>query len=138
MKRRRIRKFLLFVFGALFVAFGVLAFLGWTRGHDASHHTIGHNVTHVIAGLTVLAVAWAGGSVVHRRFCIGFGAFYMAIGALGFFSSRDSLRVIPGLIEFHLEDQWVQIGTGILFLALSLLKSKPISALYGRRAFAPT
>jgi hypothetical protein len=50
------------------------------------------------------------------------------------FSVQDSLRVVPGLIEFHLEDDWVQMATGALFIALGLLKRVP--SRYPRRALA--
>ena len=46
----------------------------------------------------------------------------MGIGLFGVFSIRDSLRIVPGLIEFHLEDEWIQIATGLLFIAIGLLK----------------
>ena len=37
----------------------------------------------------------------------------------------DNLRILPGVLEFHLEDDWVQVGTGLLFIALGLLKRVP-------------
>ena len=109
----------------LFIAFGIGAFLGVPGGHDASHHTIGHNITHIVAGLLVLNIALAGTSGTRRHFCFLFGAIYFAIGVFGLFSVRDSLRLIPGVIEFHLEDDWVQLATGLLFIALGLLKKAP-------------
>ena len=125
MKGHHVRKGLLLLFGTLFLGFGVGAFFGVPGGHDASHHTIGHNFTHLIAGAAVLWVAWAGSSGGRRWFCFAFGAVYLAIGLLGAFSVRDNLRIIPGLLEFHLEDHWVQAGTGLLFMALGLLKKVP-------------
>jgi hypothetical protein len=125
MKRHHVRKGVLVLFGALFIAFGIGAFFGVPGGHDASHHTIGHNFTHIIAGIAVLWVAFAGDSATRRWFCFAFGAFYLAIGFLGMFSVRDSLRLVPGVVEFHLEDEWVQIGTGVLFAALGLLRKVP-------------
>ena len=126
-KRHHIRKVLLIVFGALFIAFGIGAFFGVPGGHEASHHTVGHNLTHILAGLAVLAVALAGNSRGRRWFCFAFGAAYLAIGIFGAFTVHDSLRLIPGVLEFHLEDDWVQIATGVLFLALGLLKRVPES-----------
>jgi ABC-type transport system involved in multi-copper enzyme maturation permease subunit len=136
MRRRHFRKALLVVCGILFVAFGVGAFFGLPGGHDASHHTIGHNMTHILAGLVVLAVAWAGSASVRRWFSFAFGAVYIAIGIFGFYSALDSLRILPGLIEFHLEDTWILIGTGMLFTFLGLLRSRGISTAYPRRAWA--
>ena len=123
--KRHWRKTLLIVFGALFIAFGVGAFFGVPGGHEASHHTIGHNITHIVAGIVVLNIALAGTSEARRRFCFVFGAIYLAIGMFGLFSVRDSLRIFPGVIEFHLEDDWVQVATGLLFVSLGLYK-KPV------------
>ena len=123
--RHHVRKTLLILFGVLFIAFGVGAFFGVPGGHDGSHHAIGHNLTHIIAGLLVLDVALIGSSATRRSFCFVFGAVYMAIGVFGVFSVRDSLRLVPGLIEFHLEDEWIQIATGLLFIAIGLLKKVP-------------
>jgi hypothetical protein len=125
MKRHHVRKALLLIFGALFIAFGIGAFFGVPGGHDASHHTVGHNLTHIIAGLLVLDVALVGSTGTRRSFCFVFGAVYLAIGLLGVFTVRDSLRIVPGVIEFHLEDDWIQIATGLLFIALGLLKKVP-------------
>jgi hypothetical protein len=128
MKQHHIRKGLLLLFGALFVAFGLGAFFGVPGGHDASHHTIGHNFTHVIAGLALLWVALVGNSGTRRWFCFVFGAVYLAIGLFGVFSVKDNLRLLPGVFEFHLEDDWVQMGTGLLFIVLGLLKKVPEQA----------
>jgi ABC-type transport system involved in multi-copper enzyme maturation permease subunit len=134
MMRHHLRKLALILSGLLFIAFGIGAFFGVPGGHDASHHTPGHNLTHILAGLLVLSIAFAGGSGTRRSFCFAFGAIYLAIGIFGIFSVRDSLRLVPGLIEFHLEDDWVQIGTGLLFAALGLLKKVPADD--SRHAFA--
>jgi hypothetical protein len=104
------------------------AFFGVPGGHDASHHTIGHNLTHIIAGVSVLYVALDGSSRRRRSFCFLFGAVYLAIGLFGVFSVRDSLRLLPGVIEFHLEDDWVQICAGLLFTALGFLKKVPLDS----------
>ena len=109
----------------MFIAFGVGAFFGVPGGHDASHHTIGHNLTHIIAGIAILEVALMGSSGTRRSFCFAFGAIYLAVGLFGVFSVRDSLRLVPGVIEFHLDDDWVQIATGLLFLGVGLLKKVP-------------
>jgi hypothetical protein len=133
MKRHHIRKALLILFGVLFIAFGVSAFFGVPGGHEASHHTIGHNLTHIIAGLIMLDIALVGTAGSRRGFCFAFGAMYLLIGLFGIFSEQDSLRIIPGLIEFHLEDNWVQIATGLLFFALGLLRK---DSAYPQQLFA--
>ena len=114
--------------------FGIGAFVGVPGSHDAEHHRLAHNLTHIIAGLVILYVAIVGGSAARRSFCFAFGAIYLGIGLLGVFSIRDSLRIVPGLIEFHLEDDWIQMATGALFIALGLLKKVP--SRYPRRALA--
>ena len=126
MMRHHLHKTLLVLFGVLFIAFGVGAFLGVPGGHDGSHHSVGHNLTHIIAGILVLDVALVGSPATRRSFCFLLGAIYMGIGLLGAFSIRDSLRIVPGLIEFHLEDEWIQIATGLLFIVIGLLKKVPV------------
>jgi hypothetical protein len=125
MKRHHIRKTLLIICGVLFTAFGISAFFGVPGGHDESHHTVGHNLTHIIAGLLVLDVALVSSARGRRGFCFVFGAVYLLIGMFGVFSGRDSLRIVPGVLEFHLEDDWIQIATGLLFVALGFLKRVP-------------
>ena len=125
MKRHHVRKSLLVLFGVLFIAFGIGAFFGVPGAHEGSHHTLGHNLTHIIAGIFILDVALVGSSATRRSFCFLFGAIYMAIGVFGVFSVQDSLRVVPGLIEFHLEDSWIQMATGLLFIVIGLLKKVP-------------
>lgn len=122
MKRHHIRKALLILFGVLFIAFGISAFFGVPGAHDSGHHTAGHNLTHIIAGLLILDIALVGSAATRRGFCFAFGAVYLLIGTFGVFTVQDSLRLVPGLIEFHLEDDWVQIATGLLFIALGFLR----------------
>jgi hypothetical protein len=134
MKRHHVRKTLLILFGALFIAFGIGAFVGFPGAHDSHHHQVAHNLTHIIAGVLILYVALVGNTGARRSFCFTFGLVYFAIGLVGVFSVKDSLRLVPGLIEFHLEDDWVQMATGALFVLLGLLKSVP--SRYPRRGFA--
>jgi hypothetical protein len=125
MKTHHVRRSILFLFGFLFIAFGVGAFFGVPGGHDAGHHRIGHNVTHLFAGAVTLWVAFAGTSASRCRFCLAFGLAYLCLGLSGVFSEQENLRLIPGLLEFHLEDYWVQLTTAVLFLALSLFRPVP-------------
>jgi hypothetical protein len=134
MKGHHLRKTLLILFGMLFIAFGIGAFFGVPGGHDGSHHTVGHNLTHIIAGLLLLDIALVGSAATRRSFCFLFGLIYLAIGLFGVFSVRDSLRIVPGLIEFHLEDEWIQFTTGFLFIVVGLLKKVPEH--FRRRALA--
>jgi hypothetical protein len=134
MKRQHVRRTLLILFGALFILFGIGAFVGVPGSHDAGHHRLAHNLTHIIAGVMIVYVALVGGSGTRRSFCFAFGAVYLAIGLFGVFSTLDSLRIVPGLIEFHLEDDWIQMVTGALFIVLGLLKKVP--SRYPRRALA--
>lgn len=115
---------MLLVCGALFVAFGIGAFFGVPGGHDAQHHTAGHNLTHILIGLACISVAWIGESTARRRFCFGVGGLYLLAGIAGVYSTQDNLRIIPGLLEFHLEDSWIHIATGLLFIGLGLLRNR--------------
>ena len=68
MKRHHLRKTVLVIFGALFIAFGVGAFFGVPGGHDVLHHTVAHNLTHIITGVLVLYAAMTGDSGTRRSF----------------------------------------------------------------------
>lgn len=81
-------------------------------------------MTHILAGLACISVAWIGESAARRRFCFSLGALYLVAGFVGVYSVKDNLRIIPGILEFHLEDSWIQIATGLLFVGLGLLRNR--------------
>jgi hypothetical protein len=117
------RKTLLVISGTLYVVFGVLAFFDIPGGHDEHHHTLAHNLTHIVLGLVLLAVTLRTRPAVRQGLCFGFAAAYFLIGAIGLSAGRDvMLQILPRIIEFHAGDYGVHLATGLFFLALGFFK----------------
>ena len=120
---RKRRKTILVVASALYVVFGVLAFFDIPGGHDEHHHTLAHNLTHIVLGLVLFAVAVRSQPVIRQKLCLAFAIGYFIISFLGVIIEKDAtLVVIPRLIEFHAGDYSVHLATGLFFAALSILK----------------
>src|SRR6185295_609858 len=65
------------VLGVIFVGIGALVIV---RGAEVNPY---HNALHIVTGVGALAVGLGGSSAAARRFCLGFGVFYLAFGGLG-------------------------------------------------------
>ena len=98
------------------VVFLLVGLLGFISPKLLGMHLSGiHNIIHLISAALALYFGFAASPSAARAFSLIFGAIYLLIGFFGVFSVRDSMRLVPGLIEFHLEDEWIQIATGLLF-----------------------
>jgi hypothetical protein len=117
------RKTLLIIAGALYVLFGILAFFDIPGGHDQHHHTFAHNLTHIILGCVLLAVTVRFPPRARRRLCLGFAAAYAVIASFGLtMGKHTTLKVVPGMIEFHAGDYAVHFATALFFLFVGLLR----------------
>ena len=120
---RKRRKTLLIVAGVLYVLFGILAFFDIPGGHGEHHHTLAHNLTHIILGGVLLVVTLRVPPAARRRRCFGFAAAYVVIGFFGLAMGRQAtLALVPGIIEFHAGDYAVHLATALFFLVLGLLR----------------
>lgn len=120
---RKRRKTVLVVTGVLYVAFGVLAFFDIPGGHEGHHHTFAHNVTHIVLGILLVAVALRLRPMVRQTLCFAFAAGYFLIGVVGVVEGEHTMLVIiPNVIEFHAGDYGVHLATGLFFLALGTFK----------------
>jgi peptidoglycan/LPS O-acetylase OafA/YrhL len=120
---RKRRKWVLLIAALLYVLFGVLAFFDIPGGHDQHHHTLAHNLTHIVLGLVLFGIAVRSRPAMRQKLCLVFALSYLALSVLGaWIGKHATLVIVPGLIEFHAGDYGVHFATGIFFAAVSLLK----------------
>jgi hypothetical protein len=120
---KRKRKAVLIAAGILYLVFGLLAFFDIPGGHEEHHHTFAHNLTHILLGLVLLFFTTKTNPRVRKALCFFFAAAYSAIGLAGAFMSKAAtLKVLPGIIEFHAGDYGVHLATAFFFFVLGTLK----------------
>ena len=106
------------IWGLLFLLGGVLAFVpGVTK--DGMYFGVfmvntPHNILHIISGLGFLIASMAGAWPARLWFKI-FGAFYLALAAIGF-AVGDGL--IFGVIMNSPFDSWGHAALGLILLAI--------------------
>jgi hypothetical protein len=105
------------VLGFAFVAIGLMMIV---RGADENAY---HNLLHLVTGAGALAVGFIGSTRSVKRFCQGFGGFYLALGVLGMLLGDPSMNrqwdVGPLLLD--VADHAFHIVLGLVFLASGLL-----------------
>jgi hypothetical protein len=72
------------VIGVLYVVFGAA---GFVLGDEADLY---HNLLHLATGFVGVYVGFFGSPAWARRFCLAFGAGYLALGILGFVLGNPS------------------------------------------------
>jgi hypothetical protein len=106
------------IFGAVFVAVGILGFIPATapNGHllGIFHINAVHNVIHLATGLVALGVGFTGAHAAKAFFRI-FGVVYGLVAILGF-AAGD--RDILGLIANNMADAWLHVGISVVALFL--------------------
>src|SRR5687768_2065574 len=96
---RKRRKTLLVISGLLYVAFGILAFFNIPGGHDQHHHTLAHNLTHILLGLLLMIVALKSRPAIRQSLCFAFAGLYFLIGFVGLVvGEHTTLVMLPRLI----------------------------------------
>ncbi|TWP54270.1 DUF4383 domain-containing protein [Lentzea tibetensis] len=115
-----------YVFGATFIALGILGFTVSGEHDFAGQHggqLLGvfevntlHNIIHLIAGSTLIAGA-AAGATVSRKVNLTLGVIYLVVGVLGLFIGSTSLNLLAlnGADNFvHLAESVTLIGLGLV------------------------
>ena len=118
--------FIASVLGATFVLVGLLGFVPNPIVAPDGIFAVNtaHNLVHVLTGLTFFSGVWDG----HARIAIlGIGIAYVAVTALGFVTTGDTLL---GLVHINLADRWLHA-----FLAVAILSAWWVS---DRDVVAPT
>ena len=118
------------VFGVIFVALGIVVLV---RGGPVDQC---HNLLHIATGLIALYVGFVGSLAVARRFCLGFGAFYLALGALGLILGDPSPDRLWQVGPLHLEiaDHGFHLVLGAV-LAVSGVLTKELAPEPSRASF---
>ena len=107
--------------GGIFVLMGILVIVGGARADKY------HNLMHLIWGALALGASFMG-STVAKRFCIGSGVFYLALGALGLLIGNSSMNRAWyfGPMLLHTGDHIFHLVLGSLFLSMGLLSGRTL------------
>jgi uncharacterized protein DUF4383 len=104
------------VLGAVFVLLGLAVIVG---GRPVDPY---HNLLHLATGAAALYVGFARSLSAAQRFCLGFGACYLALGALGFALGDPSMNRLwqAGPLSLDSGDHGFHVVLGFIFLASGL------------------
>jgi hypothetical protein len=105
------------VFGGLFVLLGAMVFTG--RGDKY------HNLMHLVWGALALGASFLGPAVA-KRFCIGSGAFYMALAIFGLLLGNPSMNRgwYFGPMPLHTGDHIFHLVLGSVLLFIGLVSGR--------------
>ena len=110
------------IFGVLFVGIGLVLIL---RGADVDPY---HNLLHVATGLVMLGVGASRSASAARACCLGFGAFYLALGGLGMVLGDPSLDRLwqAGPLSLDVGDHGFHVVLGLILLASGALTTRTV------------
>jgi hypothetical protein len=108
------------IFGILFVGIGLVLIL---RGADVDRY---HNLLHVATGMVMLGVGASRSASAARACCLGFGAFYLALGGLGMVLGDPSLDRLwqAGPLSLDVGDHGFHVVLGLILLASGALTKR--------------
>jgi hypothetical protein len=112
------------IFGVLFVAIGVMMIF---RGEPQDQY---HNLLHLATGIVALWIGFAGSRAAAKTFCLGFGVFYVAFGALGMALGDPAASRLWHVGPLHLDvgDHTFHLVLGSIFLGSgALTKTKRVA-----------
>jgi len=105
------------VLGAIFVAIGLVAIV---RGPQENLY---HNLLHVATGAVALYLGFTSPASAAKTFCVVFGAFYLALGALGFILGDPAVNRLwdVGPLHLSMSDHGFHLILGTMFMTSGLL-----------------
>ena len=117
-------------FGGIFVLMGILVIIG------GAHVDKYYNQMHLIWGASALGASFLG-SKAAVRFCIGSGAFYLALAVLGLLIGDPSMNRAwsIGPMLLHTGDHIFHLVLGSIFMSMGLLSERTQNA--GQVQYAP-
>jgi len=116
------------IFGFIFIAVGLLGFIGnpiIANSEKAMFHadTI-HSIVHIGSGVLFLLFALAAPSSV-ATFLIVFGIVYLLIGVIGFFSiGTTGMGKVLGILNVNRADNYLHVGLGIIIFVAGFASRK--------------
>ena len=135
------------VLGVVFIGIGLLGFV-WP-GFAGAHLSPAHNAIHLASGAAALSFG-RGSYAAARRFCLAFGAFYLALGLIGFAVGKPAetamtmggkphhnshlWALIPGRLELGDNDHVIHIALGSVFIGAGLTRARRRTDEISRRA----
>ena len=107
------------LFGGIFVLMGILVIVGGARTDKY------HNLMHLTWGALALGASFLG-STISKRFCIGSGAFYLALAILGLLIGNPSMNRAwyIGPMQLNTGDHIFHLVFGSLFLGVGLVSGR--------------
>lgn len=112
-------KIVLRLFGGLFVLMGILAMVSGMRVDRY------HNLMHLTWGLLAVGMSFAGNRAA-KLFCIGSGAFYLALGILGLLIGDPAMNRAwhAGPMLLHTGDHVFHLVLGPVLLGIGLMPAR--------------
>lgn len=114
-------KMLCRIFGGIFMLMGILVFVTGARGDKY------HNLMHLVWGTLAVAASFMGATIA-RRFCIGSGVYYLALGVLGMLLGNPSMNRAWhfGPMLLSTGDHVFHLVLGSFFLGMGLLSGRAL------------
>ncbi len=110
--------------GVLLIAVGLYGFMSPML---EAQQRGAHNFIHIIAGVLSFAAARLPAARSVRAFSVSAGAFFLAIGVVGFALAENASGLwvlVPGVIEFGIHDQWIHLLSGAAWMGSGLIGLK--------------
>lgn len=110
-------KNLLWIFGVVFVAVGVLGFIpNPIVGASAIFETnLVHNLVHLLVGVVLIVVALFAADMAALALKV-VGAVYLLVAVLGFVLVPGGGALL-GLVQTNVADHWLHVVLGVVILA---------------------
>lgn len=102
------------VLGTIFLIVGLLGF--FVPHLLGMHLGATHNMIHILTGAIAAWLGWRGTYGTARVFCLAVGAVYALLGIAGLVTGAETLKLIPGELEFGRADSVVHLLAGGAFL----------------------
>lgn len=123
--------------GAAFIFIGLIGFV--FNNFLGTHLSLVHNLIHLASGAVSLFIGFKGSIKAAKLFGFAFGAFYLLLGAVGYWLgglhrsselpldlqsggvNENMFRMIPGVLELGSIDHGLHVVIGLIFIIAAAL-----------------